>query len=343
VTVPNSDDQGEIISHIFLLKCGGFIFGLAYMEYLDYCYGFLSADLPWLSNFTLSLSSISDLSPNSYLLFFANMTLASTYLGALCLVALIAVILIVIGVVSSAKRESVKIVGMFFYNFFEVGLIIAGSASIQGAYYNSINYVTTNTIFYILGILLYLLVGIANIWLAVTNIHRINKLRILLKATFLSLLYISPIYFLPIAMGVEVIFIVIEFQIKKATKLHPHVWFINQILVNLSFVFLVLLSDSLLSIVLSMAFASAAILIDFFIHIREFRHQEQIIKVKEIQKLTSMLETQEKLNRKIKKRNNTIYENIKKGDTLSNSDDFTQPTFYKQFENDILNSDSTFL
>lgn len=31
VSVPDSDDQGEIVSHIFLLKCGGVIFSLAYV------------------------------------------------------------------------------------------------------------------------------------------------------------------------------------------------------------------------------------------------------------------------------------------------------------------------
>jgi hypothetical protein len=73
------------------------MFGLAYMEYIDYCYGFLSADLPWLNTFTSFMSSNSDLSPNSYLLFYSNMTLASTYLSALGLILLITIILLIIG------------------------------------------------------------------------------------------------------------------------------------------------------------------------------------------------------------------------------------------------------
>lgn len=109
--------------------------------------------------------------------------------------------------------------------------------------------------------------------MAVLNIHRINKLRVFVKATFLSLLYISPIYLLPIALGVEIVFIFLEYQIKKATKLHPHVWLINQIIVNLAFFLLVLLADSLLSIIFSAMLAITALLIDLFIHIREFRHQ----------------------------------------------------------------------
>lgn len=132
---------------------------------------------------------------------------------------------------------------------------------------------TRNSLFYIFGILIYILVGTVDIWMAVLNIHRINKLRVFVKATFLSLLYISPIYLLPIAFGVELVFIFLEYHIKKATKLHPHVWVINQIIVNLSFFLLVMLADMLLSIILSAILAISALLIDLFIHIREFRHK----------------------------------------------------------------------
>lgn len=31
VTVPQSDDQGELISHIFLLKCGGIMYSMVYL------------------------------------------------------------------------------------------------------------------------------------------------------------------------------------------------------------------------------------------------------------------------------------------------------------------------
>jgi hypothetical protein len=156
---------------------------------------------------------------------------------------------------------------MFFYNFFEVGLIIACSASIQGAYYNNFNFMTQNSIYYIIGILIFIIIGVVNIWMTISNIFRINKIRVMVKAIFLSLIYISPIYLLPMAAGIEVIFILFEYNIKKATKLHPHLWLVNQILINLSLASLVLLYSSLLSIYLSAVLIIVVLMIDLYIHI----------------------------------------------------------------------------
>lgn len=97
VSVPQSDDQGELVSHIFLLRCGGVIFSLAYMEYIDYCYGFLSPDLPWLNIVTASMAASADLSPNSYLLFYENMTIASSYFTALCLLGGALLLMLLVG------------------------------------------------------------------------------------------------------------------------------------------------------------------------------------------------------------------------------------------------------
>lgn len=60
---------------------------------MDYCYGFLTPDFPWLNNLTAPLAASADLSPNSYLLFYPNMTIASSYLSAFLLVILIVIIM----------------------------------------------------------------------------------------------------------------------------------------------------------------------------------------------------------------------------------------------------------
>ena len=42
-----TDDRGSIIPHIFSLKCGALALYPTYAEYVNYCYGFMTADLPW--------------------------------------------------------------------------------------------------------------------------------------------------------------------------------------------------------------------------------------------------------------------------------------------------------
>jgi hypothetical protein len=214
--------------------------------------------------------------------------------------------------------------------------------SIQGAYYNNLNYFTSNSLFYIIGILLFVVVGVVNVWMAVSSIHRINKVRILVKTTFLSLLYVSPVYLIPIALGVELIFVIAEYNIKKAAKLHPHIWLTNQLLVNLALVSLILLSNSMLSVLIPSILVVVALFLDLYIHIREYQHQEQLVKVKEIQKLTNLMETQEKLNRTIKKRNNSIYERAKMNDTGMSSTIFTQDLVFNVSDEDITSSKSPF-
>lgn len=48
-TVPYSPNIGNIIGHVFALKTGGMILYPTYAEYIDFCYGFTTADLPWLN------------------------------------------------------------------------------------------------------------------------------------------------------------------------------------------------------------------------------------------------------------------------------------------------------
>lgn len=55
-----------------------------------------------------------------------------------------------------------------------------------------------------------------------------------------------------------------------------------------------------------------------------------------------MMETQEKLNRTIKKRNNTIYEQSKMNDTALTSNGFTQDFIFNTFDEDIASSKSPF-
>lgn len=82
--IPTTNDAGEIIPHVLLMKVPAFVIYPTLGAYIDYCYGFSLIDLPWLNNFfSQSLSDLSDTSPPSFQMFYNNLNFASTYLFAL--------------------------------------------------------------------------------------------------------------------------------------------------------------------------------------------------------------------------------------------------------------------
>ena len=50
VTVPSSLDKGNLIPHILALKCPALILYPMSAEYINFCYGFMTADLPWINS-----------------------------------------------------------------------------------------------------------------------------------------------------------------------------------------------------------------------------------------------------------------------------------------------------
>ena len=47
----SASDKGNIIPHIMAYKCGSLAIYPAFPEYVNYCYGFALADLPWLNEY----------------------------------------------------------------------------------------------------------------------------------------------------------------------------------------------------------------------------------------------------------------------------------------------------
>ena len=51
VIIPQGKDKGQLIAHILLLKTPVFAVYPTYSELIDYCQGFMIADLPWLNSY----------------------------------------------------------------------------------------------------------------------------------------------------------------------------------------------------------------------------------------------------------------------------------------------------
>lgn len=84
--------------HIMAFKVGALLLFPTYIEYINYCSGFMYADFPWLNRFFgETLSDKRDISPAPYSLFFDNMNLASMYLLAFSILVLLVIIIVLIG------------------------------------------------------------------------------------------------------------------------------------------------------------------------------------------------------------------------------------------------------
>lgn len=88
--LPRGQDRGSIIPHIFAIKCGALALYPAYAEYVSFCYGFTTADFPWANAFFGSkFGNPNDQMPDSFAMFYVNLSLGSTYFLALVLIPVI--------------------------------------------------------------------------------------------------------------------------------------------------------------------------------------------------------------------------------------------------------------
>lgn len=79
-TVTHSSTHGHIMGHIFAIKSISIALYPTFGEYVNYCYGFMTADLPWLNAWLgKMLSDSADYSPLGFRLYYENMTIYSTY------------------------------------------------------------------------------------------------------------------------------------------------------------------------------------------------------------------------------------------------------------------------
>ena len=173
--LPYTKERGSIIPHILSVKCASLILYPTYSEYINYCYGFMTADLPWLNKyFGTVMGNSRDVIPNSYLMYYSNLSLVSTYFLALIVKIILWFCLSIVGILKQSMRLKIQSFKSLIYNIFSLGAIIAGCLSLQGIILNPLEYTNFNTVFYIIGVALYfgILVQIIASWtLSKTKIH----------------------------------------------------------------------------------------------------------------------------------------------------------------------------
>ena len=108
----------------------------------------------------------------------------------------------------------------FLLNFFYFGLAFAGFSSIIASFLNITTKLTLNSIFYILGVVVYCAVFSETLSCLVIN-GRLIRVRLVMKASFLAGAGLNPLYLSSIAMVVDAFLIGVEFHMRKKQLVCP--------------------------------------------------------------------------------------------------------------------------
>lgn len=156
------------------------------------------------------LGDKSDSVPKSLAMYFYNLNIASTYILALALF----VVLISLKFLIDAKKEFLRAKYTdFIYSIFVFGLAFAGCLSVQGAKFNPISQVTLNSVFYLIGIIVYLAIFIEILYSVHSNRQNFYKIRIFLKATLLSLGHLNPIIVVSMSIILDILLTALQFVV----------------------------------------------------------------------------------------------------------------------------------
>lgn len=202
---------GEIMSHVFALKSISlFHYPITY-EFYYFCYGFMIVDLPWFNQeIGAMLGDKADFVPKALAMYFYNLNIASTYVLALALF----VLLVSARFLIDANKELLRAKYTHFINsIFVFGLTFAGSLSLQGAKFNPINQLTVNSLFYLIGIVVYIGVFIQTIYSLHSNRQNFHQIRTFFKATLLSLGHLNPIIVVSMAVILDLLLIVVQYVV----------------------------------------------------------------------------------------------------------------------------------
>ena len=148
-----------------------------------------------------------------------------------------------------------------------------GCACLQGAILNPITNLSVNGLFYILGILCYCCVVAEMLHKVVLKDAKeyCHRLRIIFKATLLSLAHFSPIYLVSGCVVTDVLLSIVEFYFyQKTNHKFPKVWLINQFCLNIALTLIIFVPDFIISIVMSSVLIVLSIIVEIVFICKEY-------------------------------------------------------------------------
>lgn len=117
----------------------------------------MTADLPWFNSFLGDkFGNKNDFTPKPFSMYYTNLSLVSTFFFSFIIICLIWLIIGIVYYACESLRYRLSSLKLLLYNFFSFGAVFAGSLSIQGAITNPISTLSVNSIFYIIGIVMFI-------------------------------------------------------------------------------------------------------------------------------------------------------------------------------------------
>lgn len=156
------------------------------------------------------------------------------------------------------------------WGIFTFSVVYYSCLSVQGAFYNYQQIITVNGVFYILGMLLFIFVTIETFYSFIRNKKRINKVRVYLKGCLLSLAYLNPIYVTSVCVAVDIVLIVLIFNVINSKNQLSRYLTISHILCTICIILMIFISHSLLSLLLTGISLLICLALEIYIHVREY-------------------------------------------------------------------------
>ena len=257
-TAPRTSDKGNILPHIMAYKCGSLAIYPTFPEYINYCYGYALVDLPWLNGYLASqLSDLSEYTPDPYLMHYSTMSLSSMYLLPFTVYGLLALVLL-----SLRKCCELRRFESLLYNWWTFGLTFAGASCLQGAILNPISTISVNGLFYVMGIGAYVVMVCHGVYLFCVDRTEVNGVRVIIKATLLSLMHVAPLYLFGILAVAEVGLILYSYTLMKKQIPTPKLWAASHMLLMVGLGIIIFAPNVLLGIILGTVCVGFGVIVD---------------------------------------------------------------------------------
>lgn len=148
------------------------------------------------------------------------------------------------------------------------GLTFAGCLALQGAFYNPLKRPNLNALFYLIGIVAYVMVMIEVMFSVYQDKKEFYKVRIFIKATLLSIAHTNPIIVVSIAIILDILLTILQFIIVESVHSWSIFWLINHLLLNGALSIMFVMPNSSIALMTTVVVVSIVVLVEIVLNLK---------------------------------------------------------------------------